>query len=350
MSDASRLPPLTRSVMTSSAGSTPPAIIELEAVHRMARALTREHQCQPVEGQSGDGALIGNMHMQEVQPGLFMRLNRLRKRADLRIQASIDPSLKISIVWRGQPTVCFGNSPHQLKLGIALCIALNESTEFSLQSPRSAHEHSAILTLTPAWLTQHLGITTPSAALQLNQHLAHHYWRPSARLIERLDALSKQTPERLSQRLGMESAALEAISECLASIASPLDTASRRGEDWQTRLDSWIHSGEAAYLSQAEMAAQLGMSLRQLQRRYRDTYGSSLARDLRVRQLTRAAHLLMDRSVTVEAAAELAGYRSAANFATAFRRQFDLSPRQREQIAHRLSTPPTAIASPQGAA
>lgn len=93
-------------------------IIELDHVHRMARALTSDHQCQPAEGQSADGALIGNMHLQEAQPGLFMRLNRVRKRADLMIRSRIEPSLKIAVVWRGEPEVSFGPRCHALKPGV----------------------------------------------------------------------------------------------------------------------------------------------------------------------------------------------------------------------------------------
>ncbi|WP_417286124.1 helix-turn-helix transcriptional regulator [Cobetia marina] len=311
-------------------------IIELDHVHRMARALTSDHQCQPAEGQSADGALIGNMQLQEVQPGLFMRLNRIRKRADLMIRSRIEPSLKIAVVWRGEPKVSFGPQCHALKPGRALCIALDEPTEFRLQSPKGAYEHSAILTLTPAWLTWHLGISSASEVMPEARHLAHYHWQPSARLVERLEEFSRQRPGTLALRLGIESVALEVISECLAARPPQADDSAQRRlqgtSEWQARLEDWISSGEVAYLSQAEIAARLGMSVRQLQRRYRDAYGQTMARDLRRRQLLRAAHLLQDRNVTVEAAAEMAGYRSAANFATAFRRQFGVPPSQRPVV------------------
>ena len=313
--------------------SARPRIIELEHVHRMARALTSDHQCEPAEGQSGDGALIGNMHLHEAQPGLFMRLNRVRKRADLMIRSRIEPSLKIAVVWRGEPNVSFGPDSHALAPGRALCIALDEVTEFALKSVKGTQEHSAILSLTPAWLKLHLGVSRASQLMPEARHLAHYVWQPSARLIERLEEFSRQRPGTLALRLGIESLALEVISECLAASASlSHPTPEGLGEHWAARLKDWIHSGEAAYLSQAEMAARLGMSVRQLQRRYRDAYGQTLAQDLRRRQLTRVAHLLQDRKLTIEAAAELAGYRSAANFATAFRRQFGVPPSQRPVV------------------
>ncbi|BBO56564.1 MULTISPECIES: helix-turn-helix transcriptional regulator [Cobetia] len=126
------------------------------------------------------------------------------------------------------------------------------------------------------------------------------------------------------------------ISECLAARPAQTDAGERHPPretaDWKETLEDWIHNGEVAYQSQAEIAARLGMSVRQLQRRYRDAYGQTMTQDLRRRQLVRAAHLLQDRNVTVEAAAEMAGYRSAANFATAFRRQFGVPPSQRPVI------------------
>ncbi|NHH85178.1 AraC family transcriptional regulator [Cobetia sp. MB87] len=311
-------------------------IIELDHVHRMARALTSDHQCQPAEGQSADGALIGNMHLQEAQPGLFMRLNRVRKRADLMIRSSVEPSLKIAVVWRGEPRVSFGPQCHALKPGRALCIALDEPTEFRLNSLKGAHEHSAILTLTPAWLKWHLNVSRASEVMSHMRHLAHFHWWPSPRLLERLDTFSRQRPTSPTQRLGIESLALEVISECLAARPTQTDDTTRHPPqetaDWKETLEDWIHNGEVAYLSQAEIAARLGMSVRQLQRRYRDAYGQTMTQDLRRRQLIRAAHLLQDRKLTVEAAAEMAGYRSAANFATAFRRQFGVPPSQRPVV------------------
>nr|WP_281378417.1 helix-turn-helix transcriptional regulator [Halomonas organivorans] len=87
-----------------------------------------------------------------------------------------------------------------------------------------------------------------------------------------------------------------------------------------------IDSGQAGGSTQAELARRLGMSLSNLQRRFRAQRGESLGRFLRRYYLTLARDALTRDAVGIESAAELAGYSSAPNFATAFKREFGLTP------------------------
>lgn len=94
-----------------------------------------------------------------------------------------------------------------------------------------------------------------------------------------------------------------------------------------TRLMSLIENGLARSATQADLAQYLGMSLSNLQRRFRAQHGEALGHYLRRYYLGMAREALERDQASVETAADLAGYTSAPNFATAFRREFGITPR-----------------------
>jgi AraC-like DNA-binding protein len=93
-------------------------------------------------------------------------------------------------------------------------------------------------------------------------------------------------------------------------------------------LRELLDNGGADALSLAEIAARACVSVNTLQRHFRAMWGTTVAQYLRDGRLARARLALERDGVSVMQAAELAGYNSAANFATAFRRRFGVSPGQ----------------------
>lgn len=79
-------------------------------------------------------------------------------------------------------------------------------------------------------------------------------------------------------------------------------------------------------LSLSEMERRLGRNRRSLQRLFKQEYGLTLSTFIRDTRLDLARRALQEQGITVGQAAHLAHYSSAANFATAFRRQFGLAP------------------------
>lgn len=101
------------------------------------------------------------------------------------------------------------------------------------------------------------------------------------------------------------------------------------------RLMGLIDSGLARSVTQTDLAQHLGISLSNLQRRFRGQYGEALGHYIRRYYLGMARDALIRNQATVETAAELAGYTSAPNFATAFRREFGITPRDCRAAARR---------------
>ena len=80
-------------------------------------------------------------------------------------------------------------------------------------------------------------------------------------------------------------------------------------------------------LSLDAIADHVGMHVSTLQRHFRLQYGTSVVECARDARLLRARRALERDRVSVGQAAELAGYSSPANFATAYRRRFGVPPK-----------------------
>ena len=80
-------------------------------------------------------------------------------------------------------------------------------------------------------------------------------------------------------------------------------------------------------LTLAVVARALASSPRQLQRAYEQSGRMTFSEDLLARRMAAAAELLLEqRAIPVSDVARLVGYRHASHFASAFRRQYGLSP------------------------
>ena len=79
-------------------------------------------------------------------------------------------------------------------------------------------------------------------------------------------------------------------------------------------------------MSLGDIARELAMSVTALQDCFRSGFGQTIGEYRRRQKLIRANVALRDEGVSVARAAELAGYGSPANFATAFSREFGYPP------------------------
>jgi len=312
-------------------GAPPTPWLNVGTIGSLARVLADEHRCQTPVAETPGATLLGTMHQHEVQPGLFLRLNRVRDRVGLHSEARLSPCLKVALVWHGASHLRFGEHRFSLDGGHpqrAMVIALDRPTAFERQGVRGGSEHSAVVTMTPEWLRRRCAVSAPRQVLPPTEH--HHLgcctWRPSSDLVARLIALSRVSHSSPAIALEREAVTLALVGEMLTAIDSPLMRSEPSAHDWITAFDAMIGSGEAACLCQAELAGRLGMSPRQLQRRHRQHYGMALGEHLRRRRMERARDALIHETVSVESAATMAGYASAANFATAFKQAFGHSP------------------------
>lgn len=308
-------------------------------IRSLARVLTLDHRMGVANRPLDQAPLLGDMYQHEVQPGLFLRINRVRDRVGLHSEAIVSPSLKVAVVWKGEARISFGPQPFILGRNHrfpAMVAALDQPITFQRHGIKGGIEHSAVLTATPAWLqrrfdhgsaTRLLDGTVGTELLSGSSlPLRVEPWQPSPDLIHKLETLDISTSATPLRLLKLEAIALDLIRESLAAIDSPIAYSEPTRHDWQYLLECLINSGEAGRMSQSQLAQRLGMSLRQLQRRYRQQFQAPLGEHLRQRKLQRAHDTLSHDGTSVENAAAIAGYSSAANFATAFKKAYGITP------------------------
>src|SRR5690606_19579261 len=92
-------------------------------------------------------------------------------------------------------------------------------------------------------------------------------------------------------------------------------------------LHAFLSSGQADGLSLDDIARHAGVNANTLQRQFRAVFGTTVFDHLRECRLLRARQALEQDGLTVGQAAAVAGYTSAANFATAYRRRFGHVPK-----------------------
>jgi AraC family transcriptional regulator of adaptative response / methylphosphotriester-DNA alkyltransferase methyltransferase len=103
-------------------------------------------------------------------------------------------------------------------------------------------------------------------------------------------------------------------------------TVSRRGELYRDAIAVIQLRYAEDDLSLHAVARAIATSRRQLQRAFAETGGTSFRRELQRVRMVRAAELLREGSLSVQAVAGAVGYRQAAQFAKAFRRHYGAPP------------------------
>jgi AraC family transcriptional regulator of adaptative response / methylphosphotriester-DNA alkyltransferase methyltransferase len=90
-------------------------------------------------------------------------------------------------------------------------------------------------------------------------------------------------------------------------------------------------------LSLGSVAHEIATSRRQLQRAFAEVGGTSFSRELQRVRMRRAAELLLEAPMAVQAVAGAVGYRQPAQFAKVFRRHHGAAPSAFRRGARRLA-------------
>lgn len=275
-----------------------------------------------------------------LRPGLHLRCEDGRERRDMTVQAEVGAGLRIVVLLEGVVDLSYGTvrvALSQRSAGAsAALVALAEPECFTRRARRGVYSRRVTLGLGGDWLAQAEGEggATPELAHFMHHHLATRRWQPSPRAAALAEQVVRPPPlVPLLQRMYLESRALELVGEALGSLClcAPVHPASpqlRPHEHQRLRaLHDFLASGQADALSLDAIARHAGVNPNTLQRQFRAVYGTTVFAHLRECRLQRARQALERDGVTVGQAALVAGYTSAANFATAYRRRFGLAPK-----------------------
>lgn len=286
----------------------------------------------------------GTLQEVDLRPGLSAQCADLRDLTGMTVQATVDEGLGLVILLDGHVDVTFDDIPLALdtrspRTAQAAFFNRTRPATFTRRTERGDYQRKISLSISHDWLASGGFAGGPgdvAIGRMVRQHLAMHRWVPSARAVALAEQMVRPPSySSLLHRLYLESRCLELISEALASFSEDRIVAEQSQPALRPRdlrrmqeLREMLESGAADDWDMDMIARHVGMNPTSLQRLFRQAFGTTVFDYLREYRLQRAREALVSGGFTVAQAAEFAGYNSAANFSTAFRRKFGMSPRQ----------------------
>lgn len=283
---------------------------------------------------NGDVLLRGHYHAMTLRSGLRFHATDIVDMHDLVTQARCEPGLTIGLFLEGAANVSLGGRAFQFGADGAHAFALNcaEQDMFERRGRRGRRVRKVNINLPEGWLeAESLGLCGGMGDL-CRTHLASRTWTPTPRhlaLAEKLLNPPADTP--FLESLCRESLALDFVAETIRQWTHAEPAPARLGGRDQVRLRracDYIDAHQDSRLHLDDVARETGMSVSALQRLFHAAYGNSVLDFARARRLQRAREALTAGRMTVTEAALAAGYSSPANFATAFKRRFGISPKE----------------------
>lgn len=241
----------------------------------------------------------------------------------------------------GDRSIGFGRDSARASLeGVVVSRARPEI--FRRRSKIGKHIRKVNVTIAPQWLESaglQAGSGENSLAQLFNDHLAVHRWRASARIASLAEQILRPPAySPVLQHLYCETRAIEIVAEALQAVAGSDASISSvlRPKDYQRlqHIRDFIDSHVEETFTLEMIAREAGMSVNTLQRLFRATLDVTVFEYIRGRKLNYAREALEREGISIAEAAYLAGYNSASNFATAFRRTFGIAPKNVRATLH----------------
>ena len=245
--------------------------------------------------------------------------------------ANLAQSLTIVFVLGGDGADHALETSHPVRVlpGQAVMIAAADETRLFGTYRLGEHSRCVAIQACPSELLDHelaervdrLLTTTRFAALQV-----------TARVTSMAHDLFQSHHTKVARRLLSESCALELLCLAIEAPDSPGTVLKPSVKPLDVSRMMRVHDKLIEELDQnhrlSDLAREVGVSVSVLKEKFPAVVGQSVFAFLRDRRLERARHGLASEGWSVSQAAYYVGYRHPANFSTAFRRKFGMSPNE----------------------
>lgn len=292
-----------------------------------------------IPGDSASAGFDGNHGRVSLRTGLRVHYCEGADRYDRAAEAELDPGLTLYLFLTGRPDAKLGGRPLLPDdSGAGPCAVLVSRTQAEVLERRGRKGHYACklaTTVTPDWLAD-CGMEFKGNGLDIAafaaSHLSQKVWTPNRAVCAAAEQVLRAMPANDPfGRLQLESRVIDLLAEAfrgLVDTPAPVDPSRLRLCDLQRvrRVEDFVESAEAGALSLKGLAACAGVSVSTLQRLFQTVHGMSPVEYIRRQALEKARAALRYEGISVKEAAFRAGYSSAANFSTAFRRQYGHPP------------------------
>jgi AraC-like DNA-binding protein len=294
---------------------------------------------------SEEDMLKGTFSRTKIREGLIVHYSDLVNLCDLQTKTEAPPHLGIKLFFQGGVVASIGSLDIPMPVRQAKGGWIPSATLFHQKEPelfqRRAGAGDRVRKLTikilPEWLESGDVFGDASASglrLFTMQTLAAQSWTPSRSILALAEQLIRPPVfEPHLTRLYLESRVLGIIAEAFSLLSDDMSCPNGR---------AGLTSVERKRLGQAEellqsmtevpslqaIATKVGVSVNTLQRLFHAGHGTTVYNYVRMQKLEQARLALETEGLSVAQAAYIAGYNSAANFSTAFKRRYGFTPKQ----------------------
>lgn len=284
---------------------------------------------------TADAEAIGRVRWIRLRNGLLLHASDAEHLCDQRHEAVVQPGFCIYLFFEESDGIDVSVGGRPLPIGrhrgggerpIGFTMCRREPVKFVRQAASGSRVRKICLVLSLDWFDETFGPNSSALPSSAGQHLAISRWFPSYRLSHLASELFDDDNFSTVGRLRDETIALEMVSEALSTIRPPSALGGLRNDMMVVNkardiIDANLNEG----ISITELAGEVGVGASTLRRVFQQAYGCSIHRYQHDRRLD-GARILIENGRSISSAANAAGYSNAANFATAFKRRFGITP------------------------
>jgi len=298
------------------------------------------------ELETGDQVLRGAVGFVKLEEGLFIHFSNAEDLHDLRLESECGPRICVSLFLEGAVHASVGDFKVPMPVydaearkwtPAATVYSQLRKEKFVRIARRGARLKKIVLSMSHDWLATRLDPRDPDCGAVLafaRTNFSKVSWEPSAHAVSLAEQIIA-APNRpaFQSRLYIASRAYGLLEEAFQQFSKQGTALAANNGDSQDRqklmaVEAYLGAQQGHWVSAEELASSTAMSVNSLQRLLTRTHGLSTSRFIRRFMLERAREALGRDAATIAEAAHLAGYSSPANFSTAFKREFGLSPKQ----------------------
>lgn len=322
--------------------------IDKHQLQQLTKAAGRRCHINNQKSKQNEAIFAGQFNLIKLRNGLTLHSTDGCDMGNFNTQTTIKPRIGFMLFLEGQCNVHYGEreiklgSQHQQQRSVvpeATLIAVARPETFSRQGEEGRHLKKIVIGIDSDWLesVDLAGLEDYQQVLKFSkQHLKIQRYLASKQMQILADKLfNRPAYSPFLQKMYLEGLTLELATEALmlltqssSIIETPVKLQPYEIKRVNKVLELLRSVTDFHAISLDYIANELGTNINTLQRNFRTMMGTTIFEYYRCQKLMQARSALENNSVNVLGAALLAGYNSAANFSTAFRRQFGVSPNQ----------------------
>lgn len=285
--------------------------------------------------------MSGRMSNDTLQSFLNIHTTDTLTMQDARVKFQVHPAVTVAIVLRGRVRGAFNDVPFDLdarKQPVGFIWSLAYPTMLHRELQKGDDVSKVMISAKYDWVASRVKNGGNSHAVIdnfIHAGISVQQWQPSRRALALTDQLLyPPTDDPLFRDLYAESRGLEIFAEALGALgqakpdlaegASTPDLVDHHLRAQEVRDYITDHIDEDMTL--AGLSEKLGISITNMQRIFKNAYGMTVKDFIRESRLVAARNAMEKDGLTIGQAAWIAGYKSPANFATAFKRVFGITP------------------------